>query len=231
MDFVEIGNKQFKLEIKRKFIRSIRLKIINSHRLSISCPHLTQNRTIHQFIQNHSLWITKNSAKIRPKIIFKNLKNLSILGQNYQLFISKTNKNSAIFNHTDKKIYFYSSSLSQSSLQKLIDKNLRPLALLLVNRELKSLSQQFGFKYQKVTVRNQKTRLGSCSSAGNLNFNWQIIFFPPDKFRHILLHELTHLAIKDHSSKFWSTLQTYDPDTPTNKKWLKTQSSKLLIFS
>jgi len=230
MDLIQIGPRLFKLEIKRKFIGSIRLKINSSSSLSISCPHLTPTRTIHQFIQNHSKWIIKNSAKIRPKTIYKNLKNLEIIGQKYQIFIAKTNKASVLFNHADKKIYIYSPSLSQSSLKKLINQKFRPLALVLINRQLKSLSEQYDFEFLKVSVRNQKTRLGSCSSKGNLNFNWQIILFPPDQFRHILLHELTHLKIKNHSHKFWDQLKIYDPHTPANKIWLRQQSSKYLIF-
>lgn len=96
-------------------------------------------------------------------------------------------------------------------------------ALSLITAELQKLSQTYHFSYGRVSVRNQKTRLGSCSHSGNLSFNWQIVLFPPALFRHVLLHELVHLTIKNHSPRFWAALAVYDPNWRQNRKRLKSQ--------
>lgn len=95
----------------------------------------------------------------------------------------------------------------------------------LITAELEKLVQKYHFFYRRVSVRNQKTRFGSCSPSGNLSFNWRIAFFPPAKFRHILLHELVHLTIKNHSPRFWAALAAYDPRWRQNRKWIKTKTS------
>ena len=130
----------------------------------------------------------------------------------------------------EKKIYANISKNTDSYIKKVLEKKLRPLALSLIKNQLLLLKRQFGFDYGRVTVRNQSSRFGSCSSQGNLSFNWQIIFFPPDKFRHLLLHELTHLDIKNHSSKFWHQLTQYDLNAKANNLWLKREGTKLFLF-
>lgn len=90
--------------------------------------------------------------------------------------------------------------------------------------ELQQLARQHHFHYGRVSVRNQKTRLGSCSPTGNLSFNWRITLFPLDKFRHVLFHELVHLTIKNHSPRFWAALSVYDPNWHHNRKWIRSQS-------
>jgi predicted metal-dependent hydrolase len=107
----------------------------------------------------------------------------------------------------------------------LIDSKLRTHALKLINTHLSSFKNQYGFSYRNVSVRNQSSRFGSCSHVNNLNFNWQIIFFPLAQFQHILLHELTHTIVKDHSSRFWSQLAVYDPMWRSHRQWLKKEGS------
>jgi hypothetical protein len=106
---------------------------------------------------------------------------------------------------------------------------MRPTAQKLIKQEVSRLSDLYSFKVGKISIKNQKSRFGSCSSAGNLNFNWQIILFPSSIFTHIILHELTHLDIKNHSSKFWKQLAIYDPNWRTHRLWLKKEGTKRFI--
>ncbi|MDD4107013.1 MAG: M48 family metallopeptidase, partial [Candidatus Shapirobacteria bacterium] len=61
------------------------------------------------------------------------------------------------------------------------------------------------------------------------NFNWQIILFPVDKFEHVILHELTHLTVKNHSRAFWEQLGKYDSNWRENNQWLKKEGTKRFI--
>ncbi len=110
------------------------------------------------------------------------------------------------------------------------EKKLKQLARVLISDELERLCIQFKFTYNKLALKNQKTRFGSCSSKNNLNFNWQCIFFPKIIFRHLLLHELVHTQIKNHSSDFWNRLTQVDPDTKKNNVWLKKNGTKHYLF-
>ena len=73
----------------------------------------------------------------------------------------------------------------------------------------------------RVTIREQKTRWGSCSSKGNLNFNWKLIMAPPEALDYVVIHELCHLYEFNHSPKFWARVEKYQPDYALWRKWLR----------
>ncbi len=75
----------------------------------------------------------------------------------------------------------------------------------LVSR-LNELSEQHGFSYNKVFVRNQKTRWGSCSAKNNISLNMKLVRLPDEMIEYVLLHELVHTRIKNHSNEFWTEL-------------------------
>ena len=70
----------------------------------------------------------------------------------------------------------------------------------------------YDFKFGRVSIRNQKTRWGSCSKTGNLNFNYRIVLLPPRLCDYIIVHELCHLGEFNHSGKFWSLVALACPD-------------------
>lgn len=81
----------------------------------------------------------------------------------------------------------------------------------------------------RVTVRDQKSRWGSCSSKGNLNFNWKLIMAPPQALDYVVIHELCHLYEFNHSPRFWQRVQQQMPDYASWKKWLKVHGEDLFL--
>lgn len=75
-----------------------------------------------------------------------------------------------------------------------------------LNRRLKHLAGKHGFTYNKVFFRNQKTRWGSCSHKNNISLNMKIICLPEELMDYVILHELLHTRVKDHSNDFWTEL-------------------------
>jgi predicted metal-dependent hydrolase len=72
----------------------------------------------------------------------------------------------------------------------------------------------------RVTVKNQSTRWGSCSSRGNVNLNWRLILCPPAVLDYVIIHELCHLKIHSHSPAFWQLVAAFVPDYKACKQWL-----------
>lgn len=85
-------------------------------------------------------------------------------------------------------------------------------ASVLLDGILQSLASELGFTYQKMTVRIQKGRWGSCSSRGNISLNGRLLFFPEEALRYVLIHELCHLRHMDHSRLFWAEVAKYCPE-------------------
>lgn len=82
----------------------------------------------------------------------------------------------------------------------------RMLARVALLFRLETLAGKYGFTYNKVFIRNQKTRWGSCSSKNNINLNIKLVKLPKELIDYVILHELVHTRIKNHSKNFWTTL-------------------------
>ena len=82
-------------------------------------------------------------------------------------------------------------------------------------------AEKMGVTCQRVTIRNQKGRWGSCSSKGNLNFNYRLHYLPQELMDYVIVHELSHRVYMNHSRAFWALVERYMPDYKTCRKRLR----------
>lgn len=94
-------------------------------------------------------------------------------------------------------------------------------ALILVRQRLAHFNQFYNFPFNRVSIRNQKTRWGSCSKQKNLNFNYKIIHLTPQQQDYIVVHELCHLAQMNHGPKFWALVAQQIPNWKNIRKTIK----------
>lgn len=85
-----------------------------------------------------------------------------------------------------------------------------------------------GISYGRITIRHQKSRWGSCSSAGNLNFNCLLMLAPAEVIDYVVVHELCHRRYMNHSREFWDEVGKYMPDYKEKEKWLKDHGRELM---
>jgi len=85
----------------------------------------------------------------------------------------------------------------------------RPAAAAMLKARLRQLAAKHGFSYNRVTVRNQRTRWGSCSPDNNISLNMKLVLLPPELMDYVILHELVHTRVHDHSRRFWTELDKY----------------------
>lgn len=100
-------------------------------------------------------------------------------------------------------------------------KKLKEHARFLVHAHLARLNQFYNFSFNRVCVKNHKSRWGSCSKKGNLNFNYKIIHLPVELAEYIVVHELCHLRELNHSPRFWALVARAVPDYKKRRHQLK----------
>ena len=103
-------------------------------------------------------------------------------------------------------------------------------ALKVIPAKVEYFAKVIGVTYGKITIRNQKTRWGSCSSKGNLNFNCLLMLAPPEVLDYVVVHELCHRKQMNHSKAFWSEVEKVLPDYKEARKWLKEEGSQMITL-
>jgi predicted metal-dependent hydrolase len=86
-----------------------------------------------------------------------------------------------------------------------------------------------GRRAARVTIREQRTRWGSCSTTGALSFNWRLLLAPADVLDYVVWHEACHLVVMDHSRRFWTLLERHLPGYRGPRRWLRVNGSALVL--
>jgi|SRR5581483_4249986 len=92
-------------------------------------------------------------------------------------------------------------------------------------------AQRLGVTYGRISIRDQRTRWGSCSAAGDLSFNWRLVMAPPDVLAYVVVHELCHRLRRDHAPAFWALVEQARPGYQEDKRWLAVHGRELLAYS
>jgi predicted metal-dependent hydrolase len=102
----------------------------------------------------------------------------------------------------------------------------RELIRMLVDEEASVL----GVEYERIQIRDQRTRWGSCSTRGTLSFNWRLVLAPFEVLDYVVVHELCHLREPNHSRRFWRLVESRRPDWRVQRDWLHEHGPELLAF-
>ena len=113
--------------------------------------------------------------------------------------------------------------LTMKDIRKLADQ-----ASVVIPKRAEYFAEKIPVTYGRITIRNQKTRWGSCSGKGNLNFNCLLMLAPPEVLDYVVVHELCHRKEMNHSERFWREVENILPDYRERKKWLKENGGRLI---
>ncbi len=214
MDFLKEYN------IIRRKVKHIRININRDKNVKIIIPMKYPISELNKIIEKRSEWIKEKQRYFdnMKSRYFKMEKNeILYLGRKYK-FIYKQELGKAV-RIDDKK-------LEISSGLKFSDKNVlvswqKTEAKNFILKRLQEINKSGRFKYNRIFIRNQKTKWGNCSSKKNLSFNWRLIMTPLFVIDYLIFHELIHLEVMNHSKEYWLRLSLVNPDYKEANKWLK----------
>jgi len=195
---------------------------------------------VDKILEKHKSWIKKHFREIKTNInIFKkdylvDGSVFSVLGKS--LTLKYIYKNNIDFDYSieiqEKKILITINSKARVS-KKMLKEDLRNFfreyARSYITKRVNFYTKKYNLNYNRIFIKNQRSKWGSCSSSKNLNFNWHLIFAPKNVIDYVVIHEITHLQHMDHSKKFWDLLGKRCKNIEIKKKWLR-ENENLIYF-
>ncbi len=178
--------------------KSIKISIEPSGEVVVTTPRFTPKWSINAALKKSNRWIQRQLAKI-----------------NQQQKYNQTSDTINIFGKTHLK-----TTLNLNS-DRTINQFLKSTATRYILPRTKQLAKKMKIKFNHITLRQQKTRWGSCSNQGNLNFNWRLVHYPTKIIDYVIIHELAHRRHMNHSTLFWDLVKKYDPEYLKHRGWLK----------
>ena len=220
------------MEITTKLVRSRRrslaLTISPDATLTIRAPWWISLGEIKRFAERHRAWIARRltvlkSRPLAPVHRYVAGEEFWYLGEKYKLnFVAGAC--SAKLNSSTKELLLPEGGprLTKKKIIARYKKEARPI----IADRLNQLAHLHGYSYHSWRLTSARTRWGSCTSRGSLNFTWRLIMLPPALLDYVIRHELAHLRHPNHSRAFWAEVARIDPDYLARRKWLK-QNSEL----
>lgn len=159
------------------------------------------------------------------------METLPYLGEKLTITIVRENRKSGKAKKVmERLILTVPYEADQTFIQMLLTKWYRKEAAVVIREKVEEYAGLIGVSYEQIHIKDQKSCWGSCSSKGNLNFNWRIILAPEPVCDYIIIHELCHRIYMNHSKDFWNTVARYCPQHSCYKKWLKENYRLLYPF-
>ena len=221
---------------KSRSWRRIGLRLNPDGQVVVKAPFWMTSGQINQFVQSHQAWITKNQIKLSKRQSLIRPDWVQIFGQKYPRLFSTDPKVPLGIHVMDQALVFRPADgldLPTTGQLTAIPDQLMAKADLALTRFLQQaaasymtqrthqLADQMGIKFASLRFKQQATRWGSCSSRGNLNFNWRLVHFLPEVIDYVIIHELAHRQEMNHSVRFWRLVAKFDPHFKSHKKVLR----------
>lgn len=147
-----------------------------------------------------------------------------VLGNEKEIVVEKRRSN-----EVNEDIFLAEHLVERTGLKDQLEKALRDFAREKFEEKASNFGEEIDGDYEKIFIRDQKTRWGSCSSKDNLNFNWRLVLGPEKVLDYVVVHELVHLEVKNHSNEFEKKVREILPRASQAQSWLNNYSAKLVF--
>ncbi|MDH3359305.1 MAG: M48 family metallopeptidase [Desulfobulbaceae bacterium] len=210
--------------LQKKDIKHARIKVSEDGHVRVLVPHSFTDDDISALLTKKSKWIAKQRSFFSKKSRIELARNqLLLFGNRYSYFYDDTYSRKIVVDHSHKTIRA-KKDLLEPAIQKRWYKN--EARKYLVSRT-EELAERLHFKYKAIYIRDQRTKLGNCSEDRNISLNWRLVKAPTLVSDYIIIHELVHTKIMNHSGKFWMLLKSLYPDYKDAMNWLDKYGNSL----
>ena len=198
--------------------------------LLVRAPLRASGRSIQEFVANNTRWIEKTRSRIEavappPPKQYVPGEEFEYLGKTYPLEIVSDQKKDLLLEEGKFKL----AASAKDKAAVVFECWYKAQARQILSERVEYYACQNGFQYSKIGITSARTRWGSCSAHGAVNFSWRLIQAPMEAVDYVVVHELVHTVIHNHSKKFWSRVEQTMPDFRERRKWLRSNGHRLLV--
>ncbi len=218
---------------KKESKRASRISLMaNINGFFLTVPVNSNEAKLNIFLQNKKDWISKTYnyyKRFNSNFGKKYDDNLYIyyLGQKYTVNLVKDVVNNVIISSSINKISFH--LMNKKNYKKYIKNWYLRQSSIIINERITILSTLMNVRYNKIKIKDNSSRWGSCSSKGNLNFSLYLVAFPMDIIDYVIIHELAHLKEFNHSKKFWEIVMKMDQNYKQKICYLKKYGNFVIL--
>lgn len=226
-------------QLSRSKRKTITLSFDKECNLLVKAPLWVSQKRIDSFVKEKEEWITATKIRLmrtkaekdKSRLQLENGDELYFLGEKRILRVIREERKRTKVTCVMDKLYLYVPYEADYEYKRAqLERWYRKEAAIIIKEKAEEFAERLQVLYADIRIKDQKSRWGSCSSKGNLNFNWRIVMAPEQVCDYVIIHELCHLIYLDHSQKFWKLVERICPDYEQYKKWLKVNGNGLYPF-
>ncbi len=211
---------------RRSNARRYIAKVDSNGEIVVTIPRGGTQREALAFAQKHGEWLRGQQIKSRETLSEKGLHagdRFWFRGERVELTVS-TDWGRPVLRFSDQQFFIADAAMN---LSRPLAEHLRGLAQKELPVLANELATRFDLSFKRVSIRDQKTRWGSCSGTGAISLNWRIVLAPPETAEYIVIHELMHLKEMNHSPAFWGLVERACRRYKEHERWLDDHQTEL----
>ena len=220
---VRIRNEQVPLNVRISArARRIKIRLEASRQLTLVVPKQLEAQQALTFLKQEEAWIDRQLTRLEKPVELKPGVTLPLYGEEHILVHDPALRGLGA-REDGVLILSGSAEFFKRRFEDWAKKDIKGY----LRENVDVYSRKMGVRAGRITVRDQKSRWGSCSSKGHLNFSWRLIFMPRHVSGYVIAHEVAHLVHMDHSAAFWALVESHYPEMKSAKMWLKKNGSSV----
>ena len=210
----------------------VRLEVREESGLTVVIPKSYKPDRLPRLLKEKGHWILDKLAKygqiqgVSAQRALKSGDTITYLGRALEVLIRHKHGETDSVKLEQNRLMVSLRLSGNSRLNLILEQWYRLQAAKLINKTAENLSAKLRLTYNRLTIRGQKSRWGSCSHKGNLSFNWKLIMVPEPVINYVIIHELAHLKEMNHTKRFWELVAEHCPRWREHKKWLKNHEAE-----
>jgi predicted metal-dependent hydrolase len=212
--------------------RTISIQVQPDGKVVVRAPLRAAEKLIRAFVESKAGWITRKKAEAASRAPvavrqFRDGEPFPLLGREVPLRVADGKR--ATLSLTDGEFIISAGALPKAA--QFFEKWYKAYALKVLTERVKLYAARHGFAPGRIRITSARTRWGSCSSRGTLSFTWRLVMAPLEVLDYVVVHELVHLKVKNHSKAFWDAVAALMPDYKDRMAWLKSNQHWMTLGS